>query len=414
MANPGQEDTDGDGIGDACDDDPTAPPSDTTAPVVTVPADIAVEADSPQGSVVAYTASAVDDVDGPLVPSCSPPSGTTFALGATTVTCSATDAAGNTGSASFTVTVQDTTPPTLTVPAAVTVTTSSPAGSPASTPAIAAFLAGATAQDIADASPAIASAPALDPFPLGQTVVTFTATDDAGNQASQTSTVTVVYVPPDGAAPATAPVVQSAFLVDRKPPGDVRALRVVAGDHRVTLRWQRPPDPDFDHVVITRALRKTPALEGVVYRGSGTSFEDRRLKNGVQYRYRIVSVDRAGNESAGVAASALPKRVLLVAPKDGARLLSVPRFRWVPVPKASYYNIQLYRETARGAEPVVKILSAWPSFARFTLTGPWTFDGRLQRLRPGRYHWYVWPGFGPRVKARYGLLLGQSTFVILP
>src|SRR5262249_47660719 len=46
-----------------------------------------------------------DAVDGSLQPTCTPPSGSTFAPGATTVTCHATDAAGNTGDASFTVTV---------------------------------------------------------------------------------------------------------------------------------------------------------------------------------------------------------------------------------------------------------------------------------------------------------------------
>jgi hypothetical protein len=34
------------------------------------------------------------------------------------------------------------------------------------------------------------------------------------------------------------------------------------------------------------------------------------------------------------------------------------------------------------------------------------------RLTPGRYHWYVWPGFGKRSDRRYGRLLvsRQLTF----
>jgi len=48
---------------------------------------------------------AIDDVDGPLTPTCVPASGDLFPLGKTSVTCSATDKAGNTGSASFNVTV---------------------------------------------------------------------------------------------------------------------------------------------------------------------------------------------------------------------------------------------------------------------------------------------------------------------
>jgi hypothetical protein len=90
---------------------------DTTAPVLTVPEDITEEATSAEGAVVRYEVSAEDSVDGPVGVTCTPESGSIFSIGTTTtVTCTATDAAGNTGTASFTVTVQDTTPPVLTVP----------------------------------------------------------------------------------------------------------------------------------------------------------------------------------------------------------------------------------------------------------------------------------------------------------
>lgn len=89
--------------------------NDVTPPVVTVESKT-VEATGPDGANVTYAASAVDNVDGPLTPTCVPPSGSLFALGATTVTCEATDAAGNTGSESGTITVVDTTPPTVGCP----------------------------------------------------------------------------------------------------------------------------------------------------------------------------------------------------------------------------------------------------------------------------------------------------------
>jgi hypothetical protein len=79
---------------------------DTTAPVVTVPANITVNAVSPAGAPVSFSASATDAVDGPITPSCSPDSGSTFPIATTTVTCTATDAAGNTGTATFTVLVR--------------------------------------------------------------------------------------------------------------------------------------------------------------------------------------------------------------------------------------------------------------------------------------------------------------------
>jgi len=56
--------------------------------------------------VVNYTApTAMDIVDGTVAASCDKASGSTFALGSTTVTCTAKDAAGNTGTETFTVTV---------------------------------------------------------------------------------------------------------------------------------------------------------------------------------------------------------------------------------------------------------------------------------------------------------------------
>ena len=78
---------------------------DTTPPIVTVPANKTVDATTPAGRVVTFAASASDIVDGSLTPKCSPSSGSTFPIGMTTVTCSATDAHGNTGSAAFTITV---------------------------------------------------------------------------------------------------------------------------------------------------------------------------------------------------------------------------------------------------------------------------------------------------------------------
>ena len=78
---------------------------DTAPPVVTVPFDITVPQTSPQGAVVSFDASASDDVDTAPTVSCEPASGSTFPVGTTTVTCTATDSSGNEGHASFRVTV---------------------------------------------------------------------------------------------------------------------------------------------------------------------------------------------------------------------------------------------------------------------------------------------------------------------
>lgn len=70
--------------------------NDIDAPVVTVDDRIA-RPDNDDGARVGYTATATDAQDGTLPVTCTPASGSLFPVGTTTVTCSATDAAGNTG-----------------------------------------------------------------------------------------------------------------------------------------------------------------------------------------------------------------------------------------------------------------------------------------------------------------------------
>jgi len=76
---------------------------DTNPPALTLPGDLSAPATSPAGAVVAYTVTAQDDTDPDPVVKCSPPSGTTFPVGDTTVTCTATDDTGNRATGSFTV-----------------------------------------------------------------------------------------------------------------------------------------------------------------------------------------------------------------------------------------------------------------------------------------------------------------------
>ena len=80
---------------------------DTTPPVVIPPPNQVAEATGPSGAIVNYPPpTATDNVGVTVGPSCSPLSGSTFPIGVTTVNCTAEDAAGNVGTASFTVTVQ--------------------------------------------------------------------------------------------------------------------------------------------------------------------------------------------------------------------------------------------------------------------------------------------------------------------
>jgi hypothetical protein len=163
---------------------------DTTAPSLSLPADKTAEASSAAGAAVNFTTSASDLVDGSVSVNCDASSGDTFPLGTTTVHCSATDAHSNTANGSFTITVQDTTAPSLTVPADITKEATSAAG--------AAVNFTTSASDAVDSTPTISCSDGSnavhsgDTFPLGTTTVSCTASDDAGNEsAAEAFTITV-------------------------------------------------------------------------------------------------------------------------------------------------------------------------------------------------------------------------------
>src|SRR3989442_1685344 len=78
---------------------------DVTAPILSLPANITTTATNLLGATVTFKVSPTDNVDPTPTVRCSPPSGSIFHIGITTVTCTATDRAGNVGSGSFLVTV---------------------------------------------------------------------------------------------------------------------------------------------------------------------------------------------------------------------------------------------------------------------------------------------------------------------
>src|ERR671924_55516 len=146
---------------------------------------------------------------------------------------------------------------------------------------------------------------------------------------------------------------------------------------------------------------------------SCTSPKTYRAISSGRHSFTVRAADRAGNVEPAppisrwtvnpvvrnVAASAL------FAPAAGARVTSPPLLRWRPVRRATYYNIQLYRAGR-------KLLTAWPRRTSLQLRSSWRFAGREQRLTPGTYRWYVWPGYGPTSARKYGRMLGTSTFVV--
>jgi hypothetical protein len=188
---------------------------------------------------------------------------------------------------------------------------------------------------------------------------------------------------------------------DQTPP-TFKALALKALDGVVKLRWRLL---GATNLLILRSPGPSRSPTSALYNGPGTAFVDRRVENYVRYRYTLTAADAAGNTSARTA-FATPKPDLF-APRPGARLgtHASPLFAWRPVPKARYYNLQLWSDGR-------KVGSWWPSRARLRLPSHWQYRGKQRRLEPGSYAWYVWPGRGARRLGRYGPLLGKSTFVV--
>jgi hypothetical protein len=160
---------------------------DITAPQLTLPDDMTHEATGSDGAVVTFTATASDEIDGSVSVSCSPTSGSVFPLGTSQVSCSATDAAGNTATGDFDVTVQDTTAPALTMPADITTTATGSSGASVD-------YTQPTATDLVDGPVPVDCTPASgSTFVPGVTTVDCSATDAASNQSRDSFEVHVLY-----------------------------------------------------------------------------------------------------------------------------------------------------------------------------------------------------------------------------
>src|SRR5262249_46231541 len=150
--------------------------------------DVVAEADQPHGIVLdSYPILASDAVDSNLLLECVPSTPNLFLLDEVTpVVCSVTDSAGNSASANFTVTVQDTTPPTLCPLPDILVGTGANGG----TSAVVTFA--TCASDIVDGD----ITPDCDHqsgsvFPLGTTIVTCKAVDQHHNKTVDSFAVIV-------------------------------------------------------------------------------------------------------------------------------------------------------------------------------------------------------------------------------
>ncbi|MGI0063336.1 MAG: HYR domain-containing protein, partial [Nitrosopumilaceae archaeon] len=153
---------------------------DKTIPVISSPLDIIFEATSLNDNVIDLGSPLVIDIQNVIISNNAPQ---VFPFGETLVTWLVQDPAGNSATVTQSVTVIDTTSPTLVIPEDITIEATGVDNNIVA-------LGNATAEDVTGISTIANNSPSV--FPFGTTVVTWTATDKIGNSVSAEQTVTVV------------------------------------------------------------------------------------------------------------------------------------------------------------------------------------------------------------------------------
>lgn len=162
---------------------------DEEAPTLATPANITVETDAGRdnASVDVGIAAASDNCEGVnVVGTRSDDRGLAegYPVGTTTIMWIVTDASGNVSTGTQTVTVTDVEPPVLTLPASLLVNATGPNGAP--------VVYGESAGDNVAVTSLVCVPASGSTVPIGSTVVTCIASDQAGNQASGSFPLTVL------------------------------------------------------------------------------------------------------------------------------------------------------------------------------------------------------------------------------
>ncbi len=290
---------------------------DITNPTISCPPSVVVGTDPSSlcSKYVALTPTVFDNctnvtvttayANGTPVPSSLPGTnlGGLFQLGQTIVTFTVTDASNNIATCSMSVTVQDDDAPLITCPASVTVGTGvrtscdAPLANPLNlvaasdncttltTSLVQYALSGATAAGSTNTSGTAPNfgVPTSVIFNQGLTVVTYTATDAAGNRSTCSANVTVI----DNTRPSN-PVCQDSIVVTMSVAGASvtkgTATIVSTGSCGVTLSYAAPTSTD----------NCTPAAQ-LVQLVSGIGYTPNFYQYGGTYTATYKSVDVAGN-----------------------------------------------------------------------------------------------------------------------
>jgi hypothetical protein len=268
---------------------------------------------------------------------------------------------------------------------------------------------------IDQAPPVVVATPQRPPdhgaFYTAPLTIGWSGTDATSGIAVCTATT---YAGPD--APATAPTgtcrdragnvsapVALPLAYDATPPALSDVGATVAADRTATVRWT--PGPDAQTVTVVRAPGGAPLLNAAP--ASTHAVTDGPLAPGTTDTYTITVADAAGNTTTATTTATAPAAPAPTGgqstpkPKPKPKPKALPTLRWHARFPAKYYNLQLFRNGH-------KVLSAWPTKPHYTLKASWRYRGKTYKLASGRYRWYVWPGYGPRTRHRYGHLLAKG------
>ena len=163
-------------------------------PTITAPRNITVEANTTGGftgtnqDILDFLAEATaEDVfdPNPVIENDKPE---TLSLGANSISFTATDLSGNTATTTALITVSDTTAPSFSLSPTLAIHANTPMGADLQHPDLLELIL-LNASDVADDTLSVTADTEL--FPIGDSVVTFTVTDDSGNSSQASTTLTV-------------------------------------------------------------------------------------------------------------------------------------------------------------------------------------------------------------------------------
>jgi hypothetical protein len=269
---------------------------DTTPPTISCPGEISVSTDPGECSTeVNYTVTANDDNPGVSL-TCSQASGSTFQKGTTLITCTATDAAGNTASCEFNVRVDDNEPPNISCPGDITIA-GNLAGSCGTNVAVGTAVATDNCSGVGVNGVRSDGGALTDLYPLGATTITWTATDDSGNSSSCSQLITVTN--PNPVAAITGPPSGAIFAVGTPVNFSGTFTDNAGGTH--SAQWM------FDTIV----------QAGVVNEGAGTISATYTFTAAGVYAVKLILSDGCGGSGEATTVGDLDALVVIYDPNAG-------------------------------------------------------------------------------------------------